>query len=244
MSFIRGSRRMLSGALLLACGAVFMAGGQVRAADEAKGGKALYTLDFSGKKGKNARDWLQNENFKLQKDAKDPECIGYSFNADSILIEAKCKTFGFAMQETPLVAAKKIRITWGVKKYPDGASWEKGVHREALMVYVFYGKEKVDSGSWYLPNSPYYVGLYLSDSDIKDKVYLGRSYQTCGRYVCIGNPKPGETITSEYDIDAAFKKMFDKGKTPAVSGISLEVDTGDTTDGLSLAFVSKIELLE
>lgn len=216
----------------------------VKGSEPSTGGKVLYSLDFSGKQKKKAPDWLRDNNFKLQKDADDPERISFSFNDSSIVIESMCQAFGFAMQQTPLTQARKIRITWGVRKYPAGASWEKGVHREALMVYVFYGKEKVSSGSFFLPDSPYYVGLYLSDTDPKDKVYIGKSYKTCARYVCVGNPKPGETVVTEYDIDAAFKKMFSKSKTPPVSALSLEVDTGDTVDGLAKSFVSRIELLE
>ena len=207
-------------------------------------GKVLYSLDFSGKEKKNATDWLRDNGFKLQKDAKDPDYIAFSFNATSIVIEAKQQAFGFAMGETPLVPAKKIRITWGVSIYPKGASWEKGVNREALMVYAFYGKEKVDSGSIFLPNSPYYVGLFLSDTDKRDKVYEGRSYKTCARYVCLGNPKPGETVTSEFDLATAFQSMYAKDKVPPVSAISLEVDTGGTPEGYCKAFVSRIELLE
>ena len=216
----------------------------VDAVSSVAAGKVLYTLDFAGKQMLKAGDWLKDNNFKLQKDFTDSRYITYSFDQSSMVIESKREAFGFAVQEIPLTQAKKIRITWGVNKYPVGASWENGVNREGLMVYIFYGKETVDSGAFFLPNSPYYVGLYFSNTDPKDKVYIGKSYKTCARYVCVGNPKPGETVVTEYDIDNAFRNLFQKDKTPPVSAISLEVDTAGTSDGLSKSFVSRIELLE
>ena len=204
--------------------------------------KVVHTVDFSGNHGKKAPEWLKESGYRLARDADDEDRLAFSFNSTSLIIETKRKAFGFAMKEVPELQARKVRIIWGVDRYPVGASWEKGLKREALMLFLFYGKERIRSGSLFLPNIPYYAGLFLSDVDTKDKVYIGNNYTHCGRYVCLANPKPGETVTSEFELDA-FKGMFGKDKTPALSGFSLEVDTSGTADGLSKAFVSRIEFL-
>ncbi len=204
--------------------------------------KIVHTVDFSGNHGKKAPDWLKESGYRLEKDAADENRLAFSFNATSLIIETKRKAFGLAMKEVPDLQIRKVRIIWGVDRYPAGASWENGLKREALMLFLFYGKERIRSGNLFLPNTPYYAGLFLSDVDTKDKVYVGNNYQHCGRYVCVANPKPGETVTSEFDLDT-FKSMFGKDKTPALSAFSLEVDTSGTADGLSKAFVSRIDFL-
>ena len=206
--------------------------------------KTLFAIDFSGNEGKNAVQWLKSNGFRFEKDAGNAKRLAFSFNASSLILEAKTFAFGLALRETPeLLPVRKIRVVWGVDKYPSGASYENGLNREALMLYVFYGKEKV-SPEIFLPKSPYYLGLFLSDTDRQNKFYVGNTYKTCGRYACIGNPKPGATVVSEFDIDSSFKAMFKKDKTPPLSGFSLEVDTGGTVDGTSKAFISRIEFLE
>ena len=222
--------------LLVIC---LMISAAVQAADVSQ---VVHTVDFSGNHGKKAHDWLKESGYRLERDAADEDRLAFSFSATSLIIETKRKAFGHAMKEVPNVQARKVRIIWGVDRYPVGASWEKGLKREALMLFLFYGKEKIGSGSLFLPNTPYYAGLFLSEVDTKDKVYVGNHYTHCGRYVCLANPKPGEIVTSEFDLDA-FKSMFGKDKTPALSGFSLEVDTSGTADGLSKAFVSRIEFL-
>ncbi len=225
---------------LLAICLLFASGAEVRASEEPK---VIHSIDFAGKQDKKALDWFKENGYRLEKDASNENRLAFSFKAEALVIEAKCKAFGLAVKEVPDVQARKVRITWGVDKFPAGASWDKGLNREALMLYLFFGKEKIKSGNLLFPSSPYYTGLFLSDVDTKDKVYIGNSYKTCGRYVCLANPKPGETVTTEFELEA-FKTMFGKDKTPAVTGFSLEVDTGGTADGLSKAFVSRIEFLE
>ena len=58
-----------------------------------------------------------------------------------------------------------------------------------------------------------------------ERPYRGHFYKQIGRFVCLGQPSPGETITSEFNLGDAFKNYFEKHQVPAVSGLGLEVDT-------------------
>jgi hypothetical protein len=49
--------------------------------------------------------------------------------------------------------------------------------------------------------------------------------------VCVGNPKPHETVVSQFDLIAAFRTYFEKEEVPMVSGIALGVDTFRSGDG-------------
>jgi len=86
------------------------------------------------------------------------------------------------------------------------------------MVYVFFGTEKLSSGHVLIPNSPYFIGLFLCQEEQIDFPYKGRYFHVSGRFVCLGKPKPNETIVSEFDLDAAFKRYFNKNQTPGVTG--------------------------
>jgi hypothetical protein len=138
--------------------------------------------------------------------------------------------------------ARKARITWGVNTFPKNASYEKGIRNEALMVYVYYGREMLHSGNLFIPKSPYFLGFYLNKSDTIGKCYTGKYFKISGRFVCVGNPAINETVISEFDLEEGFKKAFGKEKTvPSISGIGLEVETTKTGD--AKAFIKKIEIL-
>ena len=102
----------------------------------------LYSLDFSGNQGKNASEWFKANGFRLEKDADNAALLSFSFNANALVIETKKHAMAFAIREAPDVPARRIRITWGVEKYPVGASWEKGLNREPVMIYVFLRERK------------------------------------------------------------------------------------------------------
>jgi hypothetical protein len=67
----------------------------------------------------------------------------------------------------------KVKIEWGVIKYPKGASYEGKVNNEALLVLVFFGDEKISSGHLTIPDSPYFIGLFLGRHDKVNKAYKG-----------------------------------------------------------------------
>ncbi|HBM16736.1 MAG TPA: hypothetical protein DD381_10400 [Lentisphaeria bacterium] len=208
-------------------------------------GKVLYSIDFSNVTSADARAWLKENGFsKIESAAKDPDKLGLYFQNNSLVFDTKTDLFAFMLNPTlHLDTAKKIRITWGVNQFPDGASYDEGVRNEALMVYVYFGDKDQDSGSFFIPNCPYFIGLYLSKADTIDKFFTGRHFTEGGRFVCVGHPKLGETVVSEYNIYDAFKKAFpDVTPVPFVSGVALEVETSST--GPAKAFIKKIEILD
>ncbi|MEK9661015.1 MAG: hypothetical protein VW644_04665 [Alphaproteobacteria bacterium] len=123
-------------------------------------------------------------------------------------------------------------------------SYEKGVRNEAIMVHTFMGDERISSGSMFIPDSPYFIGLFLCDGDDKvDFPYIGSYFKKGGRYVCLDKPVTGTTVTMRFDLLDAYRKYFDKegDDDPAISGIGIEVDTSKASgDGRSNAFIREI----
>jgi hypothetical protein len=96
-----------------------------------------------------------------------------------------------------------------------------------------------------IPNSPYFIGLFLCEDERTNFPYKGRYFQTGGRFVCLGKPQPGDTIVSEFDLDAAFKRYFDKNETPGITGIGFGVDTTKAgKGGTAAALIKSIEFVD
>ncbi len=206
--------------------------------------KILYSLDFSNVNASDPRAWLKDNGFsKIESAAKDQNKLSLSFANNSLIFDAKGKIFAFILNPSLHIdGVKKIKITWGVNSFPEGGSYEKGVRNEALMVYIYFGDKDRDSGSFFIPNCPYFLGLYLNKEDPISKLYTGRHFTEGGRFVCIGNPKIGTTVVSEYNLADGFRSAFPSEKSvPFISGLALEVETSST--GPSDAFIKKIELL-
>ena len=153
---------------------------------------------------------------------------------------------GFLINEgVDLEKFSAIRIEWGILKYPEGATYEDRVNNEALMVIVSFGHDRMPSGHFAIPSSPYFIGLFLGKEEEVNKGYKGKYFRKSGRFVCLGNPKPGETVISEYDLISAFKRKYEKDEVPLISGIALAVDTSSSDDGgKAAAFIKRIEFLE
>ena len=112
------------------------------------------------------------------------------------------------------------------------------------MLYVFFGTEKISSGHALIPNSPYFIGLFLCQDEEIDFPYKGRYFHTGGRFVCLGKPKPNEAVVSEFDLDTAFKRYFEKNRTPDITGIGLGIDTSKAGGGgTAAAFIKSIEFI-
>lgn len=206
--------------------------------------KVLYSLDFTNVTASDPRAWLKEKGFsKIESAAKDQNKLALSFVNNSLVFDTKGQIFAFILNPSMHVdGAKKIRITWGVNNFPTDASYEKGIRNEALMVYVYFGDQDKDSGSFFIPNCPYFLGLYLGQNDTIGKPYTGRHFTEGGRFVCIGKPQTDQTVVSEYNLAEGFKAAFPSEPTlPFVAGIALEVETSST--GPAKAFLKKIELL-
>jgi hypothetical protein len=96
-----------------------------------------------------------------------------------------------------------------------------------------------------IPNSPYFIGLFLCQDEQVNFPYKGRYFHTGGRFVCLGKPAPDAMTVSEFDLDRGFKSYFSKGETPGISGIGFGVDTSKAGgDGKAAAFIRRIEFFE
>jgi hypothetical protein len=208
-------------------------------------GKVVYSLDFSKCKDGPAEAYLKKIGFKLKKGMADSSEVKLYFKSGKLYIDTLESSLGLAIKEGLRINRfSKIRIEWGVDKYPAGASYAKKVNNEAIMIYIYFGLKKSSSDSFFIPNSPYFMGLFLAPADKLNHPYIGRHFTTQGRFVCIANPKQGETITSEFNLVNTFKKYYKKSRVPFISGINIETDTSYVKPGKSRAFISKIEIIE
>ncbi len=113
------------------------------------------------------------------------------------------------------------------------------------MIYIFFGYDKISSGSFLIPNSPYFIGLFLCEDEKVNFPYKGRYFHKSGRFVCLGKPKPGETVISEFDLITAFQTYFEEDEIPVISGISLAIDTTKSKEGgKAAAFIKSVEFIE
>jgi hypothetical protein len=208
--------------------------------------KGPLTVDFSGYTGGSAEKWLVTRGFKFEKDAKNRTLLGLSITNQSLELTANGRLTGFIFNDSiNLDNVGRVRINWGVRRYPQEASYERKVNNEALMLYIFFGKEKVSSGNILIPNSPYFIGLFLCQDEQVNFPYKGRYFHAGGRFVCLGKPDSGEAVVSEFDLDRAFKSYFGKQQTPGITGIAFGVDTSKAGgDGKGGAFVKTIEFFE
>jgi hypothetical protein len=208
--------------------------------------KVDFIIDFSGYTGVSVDHWLRAKGFKFEKDARDHRLLQLSVANDALILEAKRRLRGFLLNDSvDLERVTTIRIEWGIIQYPQEVSYARKVNNEALMLYVFFGRERIPSGHILIPDSPYFIGLFLCDDEQVNFPYEGRYFRTGGRFVCLGKPKPHETIVSEFDLNAAFKSYFGKNNTPGVTGIGLGVDTSSAgRNGTAGAFIKSIEFVE
>lgn len=210
-------------------------------------GAVLFQLDFGNDEGLSPRAWLERNGFELHRDAEKTNHIELSHRDGLLHVTVKRPSFGLAARALEAPRARRLRLHWGVSDYPDGASYEHGVDNEAIMVYVFFGKDKLDSGEMLVPDSPYFVGFYLCppDGDRVDTPFVGHHYRKTGRYECVDHPGEGKAVVSEIKLDAEFARSFGLDAMPSVSGFSIEVDTTDSAnDGHAAAFLDRLEFVE
>lgn len=208
--------------------------------------KVNLLIDFSDYVEGPVETWLQKKGFVFEGDARNRRKYDLDVRDDALIVEAKRPVTGLMLNEgVDLEEFSKLRIEWGILQYPTDASYEKQINNEALMVFVFFGYDKISSGHFLIPNSPYFIGLFLGRDDEVNKLYTGRYFIKSGRYACLGNPAPNETVVSEFDLVGTFKTYFEKDEVPVISGIGLGTDTsGSGNNGRASAFIKKIEFLE
>jgi hypothetical protein len=203
-------------------------------------------IDFSTYAGGPVHEWLREHGYRLERDAKNGNLLGLSITDQTFNIDVKARMSGFILNDQiNLDNIKLIRINWGIKRYPKDVSYNRQVNNEALMLYIFFGKEKVSSGHVLIPNSPYFIGLFLCQDDEVNYPYLGRYFHIGGRFVCLGKPQPDQSIVSEFNLDQAFKSYFSKSATPGITGIGFGIDTSKAGDGgKGGAFIKTIQFIE
>jgi hypothetical protein len=232
----RGCSHILSGLVLL----LALGDGAARSEE----GEVVFSIDFSDYSSGPVLSWLEAKALTPEQDIADEGKILLTGAGRALGMQARSRALGLLLGEMDVPTYSRIRLEWGVEAFPPGASYEKGVRSDAVMVYVFFGSQKLSSGSLLVPNSPYFLGLYLCDSDRINYPYVGRYFKLGGRYVCIDRTKLAETRTSEYDLADAFLRFFERDELLAVSGIGIGIDTKSAKgDGSAKGFIRRIEFL-
>jgi hypothetical protein len=208
--------------------------------------KVNYFIDFMDYESGSVEKWLREKGFEFRRDARDRKKLDLDVDDNGLILDVKQGMLGMMLNEAvDLEEFSTLRLEWGVIQYPEGANYEQGVLNEALLVVVFFGYDKISSGHFLIPNAPYFIGFFLGKEEQVGKGYVGRYFKKGGRYVCLGNPKPGEMVTSEYDLISAFKRKYEKDEAPIISGIALAIDTTKSgKGGKAGAFIKSIEFLE
>ncbi len=213
----------------------------------AEAAKLVHVIRFHDYATGSVEDWLQAKGFQFKHDMRKRNFIDLDVTDDSLLIEAKRRAMGVMINETVNVSEfSHIEIDWGVNVFPEGASYEQGVRNEAVMVLVFMGDERLPSGSIFIPDTPYFIGLFLCHGDDRiNHPYQGAYFKKSGRFVCTDRPAEGETVTSRFDLLEGYRSFFDKERDddPGISGLVIALDTKKASNrGQSSAFVKEIRI--
>lgn len=211
----------------------------------ADSGKLVHVIVFNDYETGSEEDWLLGKGFQFKQDARDRGRINFEVGDGSLVIEAKRSAYGIMLNEGVNVPEfTYVEIDWGINQFPKGSSYEQGVRNEAIMVLFFMGDERHSSGSMLIPDSPYFIGLFLCHGD--DRVhnpYLGSYFKKGGRYICGERPEAGEMVTTRFNLLESYRTNFDKEKDddPGISGIALALDTKKAGNkGKSSAFIREI----
>jgi len=110
--------------------------------------KLVHLVRFTDYESGSVEDWLQGKGFQFKEDAKRRDLIDLDVGEKGLALEAKRHAFGVMPNESVNVPEfTYVEIDWGVNKFPEGASYEQGVRNEAIMVFIFMGDERQQSGS-------------------------------------------------------------------------------------------------
>jgi hypothetical protein len=203
-------------------------------------GKVVYTLDFSDQADGDAKPWLKANGFQFKLDADD---LNPHFSYQRLVLETSDEKAGYFVKRLNLSNVKGIRVIWGVDRSPQGADWERGIYRVPIAVVISFGEKKIDSGSFYIPDAPYFISLFLGEKEKSGRAYTGKYYKKGGRYFCKPCVAPvGKTVVTEFNLEEAFKSQFGQPEVPPVSSFGLQMNTEDTRGG-ARAFLKRVEFL-
>lgn len=202
-----------------------------------------FVIDFTDYRSGPVDQWLKSKGFQFQRDATDPGKIALRPDARGLEVQALRPAQGLLINNRINPDDySAVEIEWGVRQHPEGASYERNVNNEAIMVHVFFGTEKKASGSMFAPDIPTFIGLFLCNQDRVGHPYVGRYYKEAGRYVCVDKAQPQQQVVSRYNLKAGFRQAFGTEMADAVTGYSIEVDTS-SSKGPSSAYIKRIRFL-
>ncbi len=208
-------------------------------------GELVSVIRFTDYPGGSIEGWLRGKGFAFEQDAKQRSRIDLRATSTGLTVKTNQRAFGIMPNEAVnLSDFSFVEIDWGVNQFPAGASYERGIRNEALMVMFFMGNERQPSGSRLIPDSPYFIGLFICHGDDKtNHPYIGPHFKKGGRYVCVDRPTAGKPLTTRFSLFEAYRSYFGKDQNdgPGVSGIALAVDTKKAGGGgVAEAFISEI----
>lgn len=200
-------------------------------------------VDLTDFRGGSIHGWLQSKGFRVEQDAKNPQKVALVADARGLAVQTLRPALGL-LTNTRINpnAYSVVEIEWGVAQHPAGASYERRVNNEAIMVHVFFGATKRSSGSMFAPDLPTFIGLFLCADDRVGFPYVGRYYREAGRYICVDRAEPQRPLVTRFDLRQGFRTAFGADLREAVSGFAIEVDTS-ASRGPSNAFIRRIVFL-
>ncbi|HEY6130480.1 MAG TPA: hypothetical protein VIV27_00600 [Halioglobus sp.] len=208
-------------------------------------GKVLYTIDFSSQADGSAIPWLEQNGYIIALNAAD---LNPRFEGGQLVLSTDDKVAGIIgkwFDESKLLqGVERVRIEWGVLRFPEGANWEADNNRVALAAMVFFGTEKLGSGLPFGVNAaPYFISPFIAKVEPADKTYIGALYKKGGRYVSVAAPDTtGDLFTTDFEVQQRFKQVFGKSEVPAISGVAFQMNTEDTSGG-AVAAIRRITFL-
>lgn len=200
----------------------------------------VHRIDFTQQPDGDATAWLKEQGYEFKRNASR---LNPRFENQRLVIETTGEEVGLIVRELELPGVERIRIRWGVDRYPRGADWEQGVYRVPVAAMISFGDEKIGSGSLFVPSAPYFIGLFLGEKEQEGRAYTAQYYRKGGRYFCVPcSPPAGETVVTDFNLDEAFQQEFDVSPTPPVTSFGFQMNTEDT-DGGARAFLETVEFL-
>jgi hypothetical protein len=134
------------GVFLLVLG-ILMLAQQVEAVTE----EIILRIDFTHQPDGDAIPWLKQQGFEFKLDA---ERLNPYFEDHRLVLDTFGEEAGLIVRKLRIIGAKRIRITWGVDRYPQGANWAKGIFRVPIAVMISFGEEKMAVATFVLPVRP------------------------------------------------------------------------------------------
>ena len=129
----------------------------------------VYELDFSraSAEAENPADWFSGKGFSSQFADK----IKLEFENNGISFSTTRSSIAIWGKDGDIPEATKVRIQWGVNKYPRAANYENNKKYSAISLNVAFGRKKFSSGFPFVPSAPYFFSLFPGEKEPVGKFY-------------------------------------------------------------------------